>query len=159
MARVPKKRAAINKKFDNNKLHSLLDAFSVVKDVNTTKFDSSVDLHVRLGVDPRKADQALRGTVVLPHGVGKSKKVLVLCSPDKVEEAKEAGADFVGLEEYIAKIQGGWTDVDVVIATPNVMKDLGKIARILGPRGLMPNPKTGTVTANVSATIKEVKKR
>jgi len=158
MARVPKKRAAINKKFDNNKLHSLLDAFSVVKDVNTTKFDSSVDLHVRLGVDPRKADQALRGTVVLPHGVGKSKKVLVLCSPDKVEEAKEAGADFVGLEEYIAKIQGGWTDVDVVIATPNVMKDLGKIARILGPRGLMPNPKTGTVTANVSATIKEVKK-
>jgi large subunit ribosomal protein L1 len=158
MARVPKKRAAINKKFDNNKLHSLLDAFSVVKDVNTTKFDSSVDLHVRLGVDPRKADQALRGTVVLPHGVGKSKKVLVLCSPDKVEEAKEAGADFVGLEEYIAKIQGGWTDVDVVIATPNVMKDLGKIARILGPRGLMPNPKTGTVTANVAATIKEVKK-
>jgi large subunit ribosomal protein L1 len=158
MARVPKKRAAIDKKFDNNKLHSLLDAFSVVKDVNTTKFDSSVDLHVRLGVDPRKADQALRGTVVLPHGVGKSKKVLVLCSPDKVEEAKEAGADFVGLEEYIAKIQGGWTDVDVVIATPNVMKDLGKIARILGPRGLMPNPKTGTVTANVAATIKEVKK-
>jgi large subunit ribosomal protein L1 len=158
MARVPKKRAAINKKFDNNKLHSLLDAFSVVKDVNTTKFDSSVDLHVRLGVDPRKADQALRGTVVLPHGVGKSKKVLVLCSPDKVAEAQEAGADFVGLEEYIAKIQGGWTDVDVVIATPNVMKDLGKIARILGPRGLMPNPKTGTVTANVAATIKEVKK-
>lgn len=158
MARVPKKRAAINKKFDNNKLHTLLDAFSVVKDVNTTKFDSSVDVHVRLGVDPRKADQALRGTVVLPHGVGKSKKVLVLCSPDKVEEAKEAGADFVGLEEYIAKIQGGWTDVDVVIATPNVMKDLGKIARILGPRGLMPNPKTGTVTANVAATIKEVKK-
>ncbi len=158
MARVPKKRAAINKKFDNNKLHTLLDAFSVVKDVNTTKFDSSVDLHVRLGVDPRKADQALRGTVVLPHGVGKSKKVLVLCSPDKVAEAQEAGADFVGLEEYIAKIQGGWTDVDVVIATPNVMKDLGKIARILGPRGLMPNPKTGTVTANVAATIKEVKK-
>jgi large subunit ribosomal protein L1 len=158
MAKVPKKRAAINKKFDNNKLHTLLDAFSVVKDVNTTKFDSSVDVHVRLGVDPRKADQALRGTVVLPHGVGKSKKVLVLCSPDKVEEAKEAGADFVGLEEYIAKIQGGWTDVDVVIATPNVMKDLGKIARILGPRGLMPNPKTGTVTANVAATIKEVKK-
>jgi large subunit ribosomal protein L1 len=158
MAKVPKKRAAVNKKFDNNKLHTLLDAFSVVKDVNTTKFDSSVDLHVRLGVDPRKADQALRGTVVLPHGVGKSKKVLVLCSPDKVEEAKEAGADFVGLEEYIAKIQGGWTDVDVVIATPNVMKDLGKIARILGPRGLMPNPKTGTVTANVAATIKEVKK-
>jgi large subunit ribosomal protein L1 len=158
MARIPKKRAAINKKFDNNKLHTLLDAFSVVKDVNTTKFDSSVDLHVRLGVDPRKADQALRGTVVLPHGVGKSKKVLVLCSPDKVAEAQEAGADFVGLEEYIAKIQGGWTDVDVVIATPNVMKDLGKIARILGPRGLMPNPKTGTVTANVAATIKEVKK-
>jgi large subunit ribosomal protein L1 len=126
--------------------------------VNTTKFDASVDLHVRLGVDPRKADQALRGTVVLPHGVGKSKKVLVLCSPDKVAEAQEAGADFVGLEEYIAKIQGGWTDVDVVIATPNVMKDLGKIARILGPRGLMPNPKTGTVTANVAATIKEVKK-
>jgi large subunit ribosomal protein L1 len=158
MARIPKKRAAINKKFDNNKLHTLLDAFSVVKDVNTTKFDSSVDLHVRLGVDPRKADQALRGTVVLPHGVGKSKKVLVLCSPDKVAEAQEAGADFVGLEEYIAKIQAGWTDVDVVIATPNVMKDLGKIARILGPRGLMPNPKTGTVTANVAATIKEVKK-
>jgi large subunit ribosomal protein L1 len=158
MAKVPKKRAAINKKFDNNKLHTLLEALTVVKDVNTTKFDSSVDLHVRLGVDPRKADQALRGTVVLPHGVGKSKKVLVLCSPDKVAEAQEAGADFVGLEEYIAKIQGGWTDVDVVIATPNVMKDLGKIARILGPRGLMPNPKTGTVTANVAATIKEVKK-
>jgi large subunit ribosomal protein L1 len=158
MAKVPKKRAAINKKFDNNKLHTLLEALTVVKDVNTTKFDASVDLHVRLGVDPRKADQALRGTVVLPHGVGKSKKVLVLCSPDKVAEAQEAGADFVGLEEYIAKIQGGWTDVDVVIATPNVMKDLGKIARILGPRGLMPNPKTGTVTANVAATIKEVKK-
>jgi large subunit ribosomal protein L1 len=158
MARVPKKRAAVNKKFDSNKLHTLGEAFATVNEVNTTKFDSSVDMHVRLGVDPRKADQAIRGTVVLPHGTGKSKKVLVFCSPDKVAEAQAAGADYVGLEEYIAKVQGGWTDIDVVIATPNVMKDLGKIARILGPRGLMPNPKTGTVTPNVAETIKEVKK-
>jgi len=131
---------------------------SLIKEVNTTKFDSSVDLHIRLGVDPRKADQALRGTVSLPHGTGKTKKVLVLCTPDKEEEAKAAGADYVGLAEMIQKIQGGWTDVDVVIATPNVMAQVGKIGRILGPRGLMPNPKTGTVTPNVASAVAEVKK-
>lgn len=158
MAKVSKKRAAVNGKVDAAKLYSLLEAFNLVKEVNTTKFDSSVDLHVRLGVDPRKADQALRGTVALPHGTGKTKKVLVLCTPDKEADATAAGADYVGLEEYIKKISEGWTDVDVVIATPNVMAQLGKVARILGPRGLMPNPKTGTVTLDVASAVTEVKK-
>jgi large subunit ribosomal protein L1 len=138
--------------------YSLLDAMSLVKEVNTTKFDASVDLHIRLGVDPRQADQALRGTVSLPHGTGKSKRVLVFCTPDKEEEAKAAGADYVGLDEFIQKIQDGWTDVDVVIAMPQVMAKVGRIGRVLGPRGLMPNPKTGTVTPNVGDAVAEVKK-
>ena len=131
---------------------------SLVKEVNTTKFDASVDLHVRLGVDPRKADQALRGTVSLPHGTGKTKRVLVFCTPDRVEEAKAAGADHVGLDDYIQKVTEGWMDIDVIIATPNVMAQLGKVARILGPRGLMPNPKTGTVTVDIASAVSEVKK-
>jgi len=146
------------KKVDVEKLYALEDAVALVKEVNTTKFDASVDVHIRLGIDPRKADQALRGTVSLPHGTGKSKRVLVLCTPDKEEEAKAAGADFVGLDDLVAKIQGGWTDIDVVIATPNVMAQVGRIGRILGPRGLMPNPKTGTVTPNVGEAVAEVKK-
>ena len=130
---------------------------ALVKEVNTAKFDASVDIHVRLGVDPRKADQAIRGTVSLPHGTGKVKRVLVLCTPDKEAEAKAAGADYVGLDEFITKISQGWTDVDVIIAMPNVMAKVGQIGRILGPRGLMPNPKTGTVTINVGAAVEEVK--
>jgi len=158
MAKLSKKRAAAVAKVDAEKLYPIEEAVALVKEVNCTKFDASVDVHVRLGIDPRKADQALRGTVSLPHGTGKSKKVLVMCTPDKEEEAKAAGADFVGLDDMVAKIQGGWTDVDVVIATPNVMAQVGRIGRILGPRGLMPNPKTGTVTPNVGAAVAEVKK-
>jgi len=158
MAKVSKKRKAANAKVEEDKLYPLQEAMALVKEVNTTKFDASVDIHIRLGVDPRKADQALRGTVSLPHGTGKTKRVLVLCTPDKEEEAKAAGADYVGLDEYIQKVQGGWTDVDVVIATPNVMAQVGRIGRTLGPRGLMPNPKTGTVTPNVGAAVAEVKK-
>ena len=157
MAKVSKKRKAANAKVDSEKLYSMDAAMALLKEVNTTKFDASVDLHIRLGVDPRKADQALRGTVTLPHGTGKTKKVLVFCTPDKEEEAKAAGADYVGLDEYIQKVSDGWTDVDVVIATPNVMAKVGKIGRTLGPRGLMPNPKTGTVTPNVGAAVTEVK--
>lgn len=157
MAKVSKKRQAANAKVDSEKLYALKEASALVKEVNTAKFDASVDLHIRLGVDPRKADQAIRGTTTLPHGTGKSKRVLVLCTPDKEAEAKEAGADYVGLDEFVTKIQGGWTDIDVVIATPNVMAKVGKIGRILGPRGLMPNPKTGTVTPNVGAAVGEVK--
>ncbi len=156
--KLTKKRKAVEGKVDADKLYSLSDAMTLVKEVNTTKFDASVDVHVRLGVDPRKADQALRGTVSLPHGTGKTKRVLVFCTPDKVEEAKAAGADHVGLEEYIQKVTEGWMDIDVIIATPNVMAQLGKVARILGPRGLMPNPKTGTVTTDVASAIQEVKK-
>jgi large subunit ribosomal protein L1 len=125
--------------------------------VNTTKFDASVDLHIRLGVDPKKADQAIRGTVTLPHGTGKTKRVLVLCNPDKEADAKAAGADFVGLDEFIQKIEGGWVDVDVIVATPSVMPKIGKLGKILGPRNLMPNPKTGTVTNDVAAAVNEVK--
>ncbi len=158
MAKVSKRRKAANAKVDSEKLYNLDEAFSLVKEVNTTSFDASVDVHVRLGVDPRKADQALRGTVSLPNGTGKSKKVLVFCTPDKVQEALDAGADYAGLEEYVKKVQGGWTDVDVVIAMPNVMSKVGRLGRILGPRSLMPNPKTGTVTVNVGAAVKEVKK-
>jgi large subunit ribosomal protein L1 len=158
MAKVAKKRAEVNKKIDINKLHTLSEAMTLVKDVNTAKFDASVDIHVRLGVDPRKADQAIRGTVSLPHGTGKTKKVLVMSTADRETEAIAAGADYFGLEEYIKKFQEGWLDVDVIIATPNVMAQLGKVARILGPRGLMPNPKTGTVTANIADAVSEVKK-
>lgn len=156
--KLTKKRKAVDGKVDQNKLYTLADAMSLVKDVNTAKFDASVDVHVRLGVDPRKADQALRGTVSLPHGTGKTKRVLVFCTPDKIDEAKAAGADHVGLEDYIQKVTDGWMDIDVIIATPNVMAQLGKVARILGPRGLMPNPKTGTVTTDVASAIQEVKK-
>ena len=152
-----KKRKIATAKVDKNKVYSLKDASSLVKEVNTTKFDSSVDLHVRLGVDPKKADQSIRGTVSLPHGTGKTKKVLVLCNPDKEADARAAGADFVGLEEFIQKIEGGWVDVDVIIATPSVMPKIGKLGKVLGPRNLMPNPKTGTVTNDVAAAVNEVK--
>jgi large subunit ribosomal protein L1 len=158
MAKVSKKRKAVAGKVDLNRVYSLPEAMALVKEVNTAKFDASVDIHVNLGVDPRKADQALRGTVSLPHGTGKTKKVLVFCTPDKVEEAKAAGADHVGLEDYIQKVSEGWMDIDVIIATPNVMAQLGKVARVLGPRGLMPNPKTGTVTTDVANAVAEVKK-
>ncbi|NJL74419.1 MAG: 50S ribosomal protein L1 [Saprospiraceae bacterium] len=157
MAKVSKRRAAIAGKVDKNKLYLMNEAMALVKDVNLAKFDASVDLHIRLGVDPRKADQALRGTVTLPHGTGKTKKVLVFCTPDKDDEARAAGADYVGLDDLINQIQGGWTDFDVAIAMPQVMAKVGRIGRILGPRGLMPNPKTGTVTADVAGAVGEVK--
>lgn len=154
---ITKKRKIANAKVDANKAYSLKEASTLVKEVNTTKFDSSVDVHVRLGVDPKKADQAIRGTVSLPHGTGKTKRVLVLCTPDKENEAKSAGADFVGLDEFIQKIEGGWTDVDVIVATPSVMPKMGKLGKILGPRNLMPNPKTGTVTNDVAAAVNDLK--
>lgn len=156
--KLTKKRKAVAGKVDGNKLYTLNEATKLVKEVSTCKFDASVDLHIRLGVDPKKADQAVRGTTALPHGTGKSKKVLVLTTPEKEEEAKKAGADFVGLDEFVQKIEGGWMEFDVVIATPNVMAKLGKIARILGPRNLMPNPKSGTVTPEVGKAVEEVKK-
>jgi large subunit ribosomal protein L1 len=158
MAKLTKKRKAVEGKVDADKLYALRDAMGLVKEVNIAKFDASVDVHVRLGIDPRKADQALRGTVSLPHGTGKTKRVLVFCTPDKEADAKAAGADHVGLDDYIQKIVDGWMDVDVIVATPNVMAQLGKVARILGPRGLMPNPKTGTVTADVATAVNELKK-
>lgn len=154
---LTKKRKVAEAKVDNNKVYSLKEASTIVKEINCTKFDSSVDVHVRLGVDPKKADQAIRGTVTLPHGTGKTKRVLVLCTPDKEADAKAAGADFVGLDEYITKIEGGWTDVDVIVATPAVMPKIGKLGKVLGPRNLMPNPKTGTVTNDVAAAVNEVK--
>ena len=157
MAFVPKKRKAANAKVDTNKVYSLRDASALVKEVNTTKFDASVDIHIRLGVDPKKADQAIRGTVTLPHGTGKTKRVLVLCGPDQEAAAKGAGADYVGLDEFVQKIDGGWTDVDVIIATPAVMPKIGRLGKILGPRNLMPNPKTGTVTNDVAGAVNEVK--
>lgn len=154
---ITKKRKAAEAKVDKNKQYSLAEASALVKSVNVTKFDSSVDVHIRLGVDPKKADQAIRGTVVLPHGTGKTKRVLVLCTPDKEAEAKNAGADFVGLDEFVTKIDGGWTDVDVIIATPSVMPKIGRLGKVLGPRNLMPNPKTGTVTNDVANAVNEVK--
>lgn len=154
---ITKKRKVANTKIEPDKAYTLKEASTLVKEVNTTKFDSSVDLHIRLGVDPKKADQAVRGTVSLPHGTGKTKKVLVLCTPDKEDAAKQAGADYVGLDEYITKIDGGWTDVDVIIATPSVMPKIGRLGKILGPRNLMPNPKTGTVTNDVAAAVNDVK--
>ncbi|MBK8685978.1 MAG: 50S ribosomal protein L1 [Chitinophagaceae bacterium] len=157
MAKISKKRKAAMAKVDANKYYPLAEASKIVKDLNCTKFDSSVDLHIRLGVDPRKADQAIRGTVTLPHGTGKTKRVLVLCTPDKEAEAKAAGADHVGLDEYVQKIDGGWTDIDVIIATPSVMPKIGRLGKVLGPRNLMPNPKTGTVTNDVGAAVNEVK--
>ena len=157
MTKISKKRKEVSNKIENDKLYTILEASSLVKDITTCKFDASVDLHIRLGVDPKKADQAVRGTVTLPHGTGKTKKVLVLCTPDKESEAEEAGADFVGLDEYITKIEGGWVEVDVIIATPAVMPKIGKLGRVLGPRNLMPNPKTGTVTNDVAIAVKDVK--
>ena len=157
MAFIPKKRKAANAKVDATKVYTLKDASALVKEINTTKFDASVDLHIRLGVDPKKADQAIRGTVSLPHGTGKTKKVLVLCGPDQEAAAKGAGADYVGLDEFVQKIEGGWTDVDVIVATPAVMPKIGRLGKILGPRNLMPNPKTGTVTNDVAAAVNEVK--
>ena len=156
--KLTKKRKAVSSKVDSNKLYTLDEASKLVKDVNTCKFNASVDIHVMLGVDPKKADQAIRGTADLPHGSGKTKRVLVLTTPDKEEEAKKAGADFVGLEEYVQKIEGGWMDFEVVIATPNVMAKIAKIGKILGPRNLMPNPKSGTVTPEVGKAVDEVKK-
>ncbi len=158
MAKLTKKRKAVNSKVEKDTIYSLEKASVLVKEVNTAKFDASIDLHVRLGVDPRKADQAIRGTVSLPHGTGKEKKVLVFCTSDKEDEAKAAGADFVGLEEFVKKIEGGWTDIDVVIATPNVMPKIARLGRVLGPRNLMPNPKSGTVTTDLTKAITEVKK-
>lgn len=157
MARVSKKRKEILAKIDQEKSYSLTEAASLVKEITTAKFDASVDLCIRLGVDPRKSNQMVRGTVSLPHGTGKDVKVLVLCTPDKEAEAKEAGADHVGLDDYIAKIKGGWTDIDVIVTMPSVMGKVGALGRVLGPRGLMPNPKTGTVTMEIGKAVAEVK--
>ena len=157
MAKLTKNQKAIQDKIEPDKEYTIEDASSLVKDITFTKFDASIDLSVRLGVDPRKADQMVRGVVTLPHGSGKQVKVLVLCTPDKEEEAKTAGADYVGLDEYISKIEKGWTDIDVIITMPTVMAKVGKLGRILGPRGLMPNPKSGTVTADVAKAVTEVK--
>ncbi len=157
MASLTKKRKAAEAKIDKSKIYTLKEASTIVKDINTTKFDASIDLHIRLGVDPKKADQQVRGTVNLPHGTGKTKRVLVLCTPDKEADARSANADYVGLDEFIQKIEAGWVDVDVIIATPSVMPKIGKLGKILGPRNLMPNPKTGTVTNNVAEAVNEVK--
>lgn len=157
MAKLTKKRKEALTKFDTTAVYSLSDAVKIVKEITNTKFDSSVDIDVRLGVDPRKANQMVRGIVTLPHGTGKTIRVLVLCTPDKEEEAKQAGADYYGLDEYIEKIKGGWTDVDVIITMPSIMAKVGALGKILGPRGLMPNPKTGTVTMEVGKAVKEVK--
>lgn len=157
MARLTKNQKKVADKVETGKLYKLSDAAKLVKEVTTTKFDASVDIDVRLGVDPRKANQMVRGIVSLPHGTGKETRVLVLCTPDKVEEARAAGADHVGLDDYIEKIKGGWTDIDVIITMPAVMAKVGALGRVLGPRGLMPNPKSGTVTVDVAAAVKEVK--
>jgi len=157
MARITKNRKLALSKFEVEKKYSLKEAASLIKNITTTKFDASVDIDVRLGVDPRKANQMVRGVTTLPHGTGKEKKVLVLCTPDKQDEAKNAGADFVGLDDYIEKIKGGWTDVDVIITMPTVMAKVGALGKILGPRGLMPNPKSGTVTMDLGKAVKEVK--
>lgn len=157
MAGISKKRKEVLAKLDANKVYSLEDASALVKDISTTKFDASVDLAVRLGVDPRKANQMVRGVVTLPHGTGKDVKVLALVTPDKEQEALDAGADYAGLDEYIEKIKGGWTDVDVIVTMPSVMGKIGPLGRVLGPRGLMPNPKTGTVTMDVAKAVSDVK--
>jgi len=157
MGKLSKKKKAILEKYDLQKDYALAEAAEVLKDITSTKFDSSVDLDIRLGVDPRKADQMVRGVVALPHGTGKDVKVLVLCTPEKEQEAKDAGADFVGLDDMIKKIEGGWTDMDVIITMPPVMAKVGKLGRVLGPRGLMPNPKSGTVTMDIGKAVKEVK--
>lgn len=157
MATLTKKRKAVIGKYDANKSYSVAEASKIVKDITTTKFDASVDLAIRLGVDPRKANQMVRGTVTLPHGTGKTMRVLAIVTPDKEAEAKAAGADYVGLDEYIEKIKGGWTDVDVIITMPSVMGKVGALGRVLGPRGLMPNPKTGTVTMDIGKAVTDSK--
>lgn len=157
MAKISKKRKQAVAKVDRSKVYTLAEASKILKDITTVKFDASVDVSVHLGVDPRKANQMVRGVVSLPHGTGKVKKVLVLCTPDKEAEAKEAGADFVGLDDYIQKIEQGWTDIDVIITVPAAMGKVGKLGKILGPRNLMPNPKTGTVTMDVGKAVREVK--
>lgn len=157
MARLTRNLKESRSKVDSKALYSLEEASSLVKEITTTKFDASIDLAVRLGVDPRKADQLVRGVVTLPHGTGKQVKVLALVTPDKEEEAKEAGADYVGLDEYLQKIKDGWTDIDVIVTLPSVMGKLGPLGRVLGPRGLMPNPKTGTVTMEIGKAVSDVK--
>ena len=157
MSKLTKNQKNAYAKVEPNKAYKLTEAAALLKEITFTKFDASVDIDVRLGVDPRKANQMVRGVVTLPHGTGKTVRVLVLCTPEKEEEAKAAGADYVGLDEYVEKIKGGWTDVDVIITTPNVMGKVGALGRILGPRGLMPNPKTGTVTMDVAKAVSEVK--
>jgi len=157
MAKISKNRKAVLAKYNPEKEYSLEDASKLVKEITFAKFDSSVDVDIRLGVDPKKSDQMVRGVVALPHGIGKLVRVLVLCTPDKVQEAKDAGAEHVGLDEFLQKIEGGWTDIDVIICTPTVMAKVGKLGKILGPRGLMPNPKSGTVTLEVGKAVKEVK--
>lgn len=157
MAKISKKRKEALSKYDKNTVYSLTEAIQVVKEMTTTKFDASFDIDIRLGVDPRKANQMVRGVVTLPHGTGKTVKVLVLCTPDKEEEAKAAGADYYGLDEYVDKIKSGWTDIDVIITMPSVMPKIGALGKILGPRGLMPNPKSGTVTMDIGKAVQEVK--
>ena len=157
MAKLTRKQKEAHAKIEKDKLYSLEEASALIKEITNTKFDASVDLAVRLGVDPRKANQMVRGVVTLPHGTGKDVKVLALVTPDKAADAEKAGADYVGLDEYLAKIKGGWTDVDVIITMPNVMGKLGPLGRILGPRGLMPNPKTGTVTMDIAKAVSDVK--
>ncbi len=157
MTKLTKNQKLVLEKIEKDRLYTLKEASSLVKDITKTKFDASVDLDVRLGIDPRKSNQMVRGVVSLPHGTGKETRVLVLCTPDKEAEAKEAGADFVGLDDYVEKIKGGWTDMDVIITMPSVMGKVGQLGRILGPRGLMPNPKSGTVTMEIGKAVKEVK--
>ncbi|MFM7485443.1 MAG: 50S ribosomal protein L1 [Cytophagales bacterium] len=155
--RESKNRKAVAAKYNADKVYTLDEASKLIKDITFTKFDSSVDVDIRLGIDPKKSDQMVRGVVSLPHGLGKSVRVLVLCTPDKAQEAKDAGAEHVGLDEYIQKIEGGWTDIDVIITMPTVMAKVGRLGKVLGPRGLMPNPKSGTVTLEVGKAVKEVK--
>ena len=157
MAKLTKNQKAVVGKYDSHQLYPLADACAIVKDITFTKFDASVEISCNLGVDPRKANQMIRGVVTLPHGTGKVVRVLALCTPDKEEEAKAAGADYVGLDDYVQKIKGGWTDVDVIVCTPSVMGKVGVLGKILGPRGLMPNPKTGTVTMEIGNAVKDVK--
>ena len=157
MSKLTKNRKLALEKLEKDKLYSIGEASELLKEMTTTKFDSAIDIDVRLGVDPRKANQMVRGVVTLPHGTGKDVKVLVLCTPEKEDEAKEAGADYVGLDDYIEKIQGGWTDMDVIVTMPPVMAKIGKLGRVLGPRGLMPNPKSGTVTMEIGKAVKDVK--
>ena len=157
MSKLTKNQKAVAEKFDSHKLYTLSEACGIVKDITFTKFDASVEISCNLGVDPRKANQMIRGVVTLPNGTGKTVKVLALCTPDKVDEAKAAGADYAGLDEYIEKIKAGWTDIDVIVCTPSVMAKVGALGKILGPRGLMPNPKTGTVTMEIGNAVKEVK--